>query len=152
MGGDLLIELITQDDHIRELARQPILITSVVPDLRFTEEIESRSLNHLSRRRKVFCAKEHCRAKDAFERSNQPTILFSAFMHAKRVEHFSGGSELDRLTALPHGQGRQENRNNTILAEGKTLLRVARDLQNKLSVSSFVKQLIRRQATHRQTT
>jgi len=75
---------------------------AVIPDLRLAEKTESRTLNHLCRVLEFFRSKKHRGAEDALECRNQAAILFSAFMHAKCVQHFRGGAKSNGLALLSH--------------------------------------------------
>ena len=76
MGGDLSIELVTENDHVCEFVRDHISVAAVVPDPRFPKKVESGSLNHLGRCRELFGAKEHGGAEDAFESAQICDIPF----------------------------------------------------------------------------
>jgi hypothetical protein len=80
------------------------------------------------------------------------TILLAAFVHAERLQHFSGSSETNRLALLPNGKRGQVNRDNTILPEWQTVIRMPGDLQNEVAVPPFVKHLVLRRFPHWQTT
>src|SRR2546427_163554 len=56
------------------------------------------------------------------------------------------------LALLRHRQGRKKDRNNTILAERYTVMRMAGDLKNEMTVSTFIEELAGRQAADGQTT
>src|SRR5215471_3232891 len=153
MRNRLLIEFVTQDDHILKLVRGHRTVRApVVPDLRLAEEAETRPLNDLRRARKLIGPEEHRGAEDSFECCDKSAIFFAALVHAEGVEHLRGGSKADRLAPLPHCQCRQEDRHDPVLTERKTIFRMTGDLQNELSIATLVQELIFRQSADRQTT
>ena len=60
--------------------------------------------------------------------------------------------KLIALGLLPHGEGGEEDRHQTVLAERNAELRMTGDLQNEVAVAALVQQLVFRQAPHRKTT
>jgi hypothetical protein len=54
------------------------------------------------------------------------------------LEHFSGGSKPNRLALLPDGKSGQVNGNDPILAKGKPVVGVSRNLENEIAVTPFV--------------
>ena len=57
----------------------------------------------------------------------------------------------DRLALLPHRHRREKDRNNTILAERNPIVRMAGNLENELTVSTFIEELIRWQTADGQS-
>src|SRR5215471_9792793 len=153
MRCDLLKEVIAQhDDVFMWIARPAVLVSTVVPDLRFAEKIETRAMHHFGVRGKTVRAKEDRRAECAFKRPNQSPILFATFTHAEGLQHFGSALELDRLTFLLDGQRRQEDGNNPVLPERNSIIRMTGDLQNELAISPFIEELIGGQTADRQST
>ena len=86
-------------------------------------------------------SKKDRRPEDTLERGNQPPILFTAFMHAEGFEHFCSGSKSDRLALLPDGERGQVNRNDPILAKGKPVVGMSRNLEHEIAIPPFVNRL-----------
>src|SRR5512133_2247873 len=91
-------------------------------------------------------------AEDALERAYQPAILLSASVHTEALQHLGRGPKPNCLTLLLDREGRQENRNQTILAERDTEFGMASDLKDKPAVPPLVEELILRKAPDRQST
>src|SRR6185369_6573178 len=101
------------------------------------------SLNDPGSRCELLGAKEHRGAEDAFERSNETAIFFPAFVHSECLQHLRGGVKADGLALLPHRHRREKDRNNTILAERNAIVRMPGNLENELTVATFIEELIR---------
>ena len=118
VGEDFAVKLLAQNDNVFKVpGRDRLVGTSVVPDLRFAKKREAGEMDHTSSRHlRISTEKDRC-SKNAFKSSNQPSIFFTAFMHSEDVEHFGRTPEADRLTLLLHGESRQKDRHDAILAE-----------------------------------
>jgi hypothetical protein len=95
--------------------------------------------------------KENCGTEDPLERSNQPSIFFTAFVHSERLEHFGATFEPNHLTLLSNSESRQENRDYAVLTERKTVIRMSGHLQNKVTVAPLEEDLPRWRPANRQT-
>jgi hypothetical protein len=95
-------------------------------------------LNHFGRGCPLLGAKEHRGPEDAFEGSNETPIFFSAFVHPECLQHLRCGIKPNRLALLSHRHRREKDLNDTILPERNTILRMARNLENELSISTLI--------------
>src|SRR5215831_239949 len=153
MRRDLFKKFMAQHDYVfMRIARQARLVSSVVPDPRFAEKIETRAMHHFGVRGQTVRAKEDRRAECSFKRTNQSSILFTTFTHAEGLQHFGSALELNRLTFLLDGQCRQEDWNNPVLPERNSIIRMTSDLQNELTVPAFIEELIGRQTADGEST
>jgi hypothetical protein len=66
-------------------------------------------------------------------------------VHAEDFEHLRSTSETDDGTLLLNGQRRQENWNNPILTERNAVIGMPGYLKKELTVSTLIKQLVRRE-------
>ena len=82
----------------------------------------------------VFGTKEDRRCKDALECLDNPPVVTAVLGQVKEVEHLSGAVETNGTALLLYGERRYPNRNEAVLAEGKTKLGMARDLEEELPV------------------
>ena len=72
-------------------------------------------------------------------------------MHPETLQHLGGCAKSDGLALLLDCQCRQEDWNQAVLAERNTELRVAGDLKQESSVSSFIEQLTFGESANRQS-
>jgi hypothetical protein len=146
MSQHFLIEFATKDDDVFESTRrQAIIRPAVVPDLRLAEKTEPSPMDNLGSRRHRIRAEEHCGAENPFECRNQSAILLAALAHAEGPQHLGGCSEANRLTFLLNGQRREKNGDNSVFAEGHSVMWVADDLKNEFAVPPFVDELTGRE-------
>ena len=98
----LLVELVAKHDDVLKLRGQGSLIGMIpaVQDLGLTHEVEAAPLDHRGLAAEAVRAEEDRRAEDALERTYQATILFSAGMHAKALQHFGRSPESYYLALL----------------------------------------------------
>jgi len=85
------------------------------------------------------------------ERCDQPAILGTSLLHSENIEHFCCAAEGNGLFLLSHGKRREKYGYQPILPPGHTVLRVASDLQKKLTVPAFVHQCAFGRALNRQS-
>ena len=82
MRENLAIKFLAEHNHILELIRNGVLLRiATVPNLGFTEEAESRALDHLGRSAEGIRAKEDGRSKDSFEGD----LLADALVHLQQL-------------------------------------------------------------------
>jgi hypothetical protein len=86
------------------------------------------------------CAQEYRCTENALEGCNQTAILRAALLQAEDVQHFGCASQCDRLRLLSHGECREKNGHEPVLAPRYAVLGMASDLKNELAVSAFVDQ------------
>jgi hypothetical protein len=102
------------------------------------QEVEAGSLHHSRRPRHTGSTEEDSRVKNPLKSSNEAAILFTTLVEAKGVQHLGGTAESDCLALLPNGERGQEDRHNTVLAEGDAELRMARNLEEHLPVATCI--------------
>src|SRR5262249_23575916 len=120
---------VTKDnDVLGSLEQMHLTSPAVIPDLRLAEEVESSGVDHLRAPQPVVCFEEDGGSKYALERRDQSPVLFSAFLHAEGFQHLGGGRKANRLALLTYRQGREKDRHDAVLSEGKAVLRMARNL------------------------
>ena len=73
-------------------------------------------------------------------------------MQTESVQHLGGTLERDPRTLPSNGDGRQEDRNESVLPPWQPVARVTGDLQNELPVPAFMEQAADRRPFHRQAT
>jgi hypothetical protein len=139
MRRDFPIELVAQNNHVLKLIREGILVRlTAVPDLRLSEEAEPGASNYFCVPAESVRSEEDGCPEDALESGNQSSILLAALMHAEGFEHFGCCSEPDGLTLLSYCERGQVNWNDPILAKGKSVVGVSRNLENEIAVTPFV--------------
>jgi hypothetical protein len=151
MRHDLLKELIAEDNHVFKIRGGFTLIwCAAVLDLSLTEEIEPCAMNDFRLPCERVATEEDRSAKDPFKRSDQAPIFPSTLTHAENPQHSGRGFESDGLALLLHGECRQKNGDNPVLAKRHTVVGMAGDLEYKRTVLAFVNQLPGRQRPDRQ--
>jgi hypothetical protein len=99
------VEVIAENDRVLELVGQYTLVRiAVLPDARFSQEVESRPLHHLGCPFHSIGTEEDRRAKDTLKSLYQPAVFLAAPAHPKCVQHFSPRAEANYLTLLLDGQ------------------------------------------------
>jgi hypothetical protein len=78
--------------------------------------------------------KENGCPKYSLEGGDQSAVLGTALLHSENIQHLRGTPKRDRLRLLSHGECRQENGNQSILAPGHPVLRMAGNLPEEVSV------------------
>jgi hypothetical protein len=101
---------------------------AAVPNLCFSEEAESRTLDHLGSSSERIGAEENGRPEDPFEGGHQALVLLSSFVHVERFQHFGRSSEANCLALLAHRKRGQINRHDSVLTERQTVAGMTRDL------------------------
>ena len=139
MRHQFTVELIAEHDGVFEtFGRREIVRVAVVPDLRFPKEIEPRCVDDLRGAQLRIRTEEDRGAENSFERTDQSSILFAAFVHPECLKHLGGGSKTDSLALLTNSQSGEEDRNDAILPEGETVIGVTGHLKNKVTVAPFI--------------
>jgi hypothetical protein len=82
---------------------------------------------------------EDGRSENPLKGTDQTPVLRSALLHSERVEHSGGTIEGDSRGLLPDREGSEEDWYEPVLSPGKTVARMPRHLQDKLTVSPLVK-------------
>src|SRR5206468_2498772 len=90
-------------------------------------------------------------SKDPFKRSDQPPIFPSTLTHSENLQHAGSGLKSDGLAFLLHGERRQKNGHNPVLAERHAIVGMAGDLEYKRTIPAFIYQLPGGQWPDRQT-
>jgi hypothetical protein len=144
MSKDLPEEFIAENDLVLEFARQGLLIgVSGIPDAGFAHEAESCLMNyHRFLTLRVRAKEDRC-SENALESSYETSVLGSALLHPKGVQHFSCAAKPNYPVLLTNGERRQKDRNDPILAPRKAVRRMSGHLKQKMSIPPFVQELSR---------
>ena len=118
--------------------------------MRLAQENEARHVDNAGPIKQTVGCEENRGTENSLEGSDEPSILFTAFVHSERVEHLRAALESDGLTLLSDSKCRQKNGNYAILAKREAVIRVAGHLQNKMTIASLEEQLSRRRSANRQ--
>jgi hypothetical protein len=104
MVENLVIELVAQNDHVLAITRkEPLFRISRIPNPRLAHEVESCAMHDRGALSLGVCSEEDGGAEDPLEGSNETTILRTALLHPKGVQHLSRAVESDSGTLL-HSQ------------------------------------------------
>ena len=87
--------------------------------------------------------------KTLSEGADESPVFLAAGLHTEGLQHFGCCAEPDRLALLLDGKGGQEDRHQSVLAEGHAELRVSGYLEYEATVAALVKQLVFWQAADR---
>src|SRR3954469_9266156 len=105
MSTDLLIELVTEHNHVFKFTGPPGLLgTAVVPDAGFPQEVKARALDQLGFPADRVRTEEDGSAEDPLQGSYQPTILCASFLEPEGLQHLGPAAKAHGGTFLLHGE------------------------------------------------
>src|SRR4051812_4368262 len=105
MSTDLLIELVTEHNHVFKFSRQYSLLgTAVIPDPGFAQEVKARALDQLGFPAQRVCTEEDGGAEDPLQGGYQPTILCASFLEPEGLQHLGPAAKAHGGTFLLHGE------------------------------------------------
>ena len=110
------------------------------------KKMKSRAIEHQLAVGFVVSSKEHSGAEDSLKTFDEAAISLAVFEEAEKVQDVGRGPETDNAAALANGQGGHPDGNEAVLTIGQSELGMAKDLKEKFSIFSGVKQLISRRS------
>jgi hypothetical protein len=129
---NLAIELIAQHNYVLTIPREQLLVrVSRVPDPGLAHKIETSPANYGGPFALCVGAEEDGGPEYPLKGSNQASVLGTALLHGKRVEHLRGAFERDSWSLLTNRKGRQKNGDQSILPPGQTVARMPGDLKEQ---------------------
>ena len=149
---DFVIEGFVKGDHVTfTLAIDAvILFFRAEPQPHGIEEMEARPIDQGAAGWVIFRAEENRRGENPFESLYDSPIVKAIDLQPKEGEHVGGTFESYDSALLLQGKGCDPNRDEPILPEGKTVVRMANYLKEDLAAVSGVGELIFRRTAQRE--
>jgi len=145
---DLLIEAVAQCNYVIGLIRSwgVLRLRTVEPELHAIEKMEPGEVEALATGPIFIGAEEDAGRKDALETLDEPAVVNAVLWKLQELEQLGGSLKVNGTALLLHGQRRDPDRNQAILAKGQTKTLMGDDLQKELAVLTTMNQLLGRGA------
>ena len=149
---DFVIEGLVKGDHVTfTLVIDPvILFFRAEPQPHGIKEMKARPIDQGVAGWVIFRTEENRRGENPFESLYDSPIVKAVDLQPKEGEHVGGTFESDDSALLLQGKGCDPNRDEPVLPEGKTVVRMADDLKEELAAVPRVGELILRRTAQRE--
>lgn len=121
------------------------------PKVHVFEKMKTRAVGQRVAAGPVVGAEENCGAEDSLKALDDAAVMTAVFGEVKEFKHLSGAAESDHATVLPESERGDPDRDEPILAVGKTKPWMPGDFQEKLSVAAQIPELFARRTAKRDT-
>ena len=154
MALEFVPEVLTQKNLVLKILGGELLLVELlgIPDLHLIEEMEAGVSVHADVLPFFVRAKENGGSKNALEAVDESAVVGAVFGKAESFQNLGCAFEVDEPIFAPERERRHPDRNEAVLAEWKTVIGVAGDLKDKLSIAALVFQDIFFRSFHGQAT
>jgi hypothetical protein len=140
---DFAIEGFAEGDRVRMVA------AIGEPNVKLIKKVKTSPIDQTVAAGLFLGAEENCRSKDALKALRDATVIATIFRQSEEVQDLGGALEMYDAALLAEREGRDPDRDEPVLAEGKAEVRMRDDMKEEASVSPFVNQLILGKRTER---
>jgi len=112
--------------------------------MKLIKKMKARPIHERGTRRIVLRSEKNGRGKYPSKPLHHAPVIAAILGEAKKVEHLGSAIEMDGAALLPKGEGGYPDRNEPVLAERQTIVRVGNHVKEEASVATFVQHLVLR--------